>query len=83
MKKRMEPRKVLDRFGKGIPIRPAEQEGWSETAVEVALSDQFLGWIFSLGTSVRILGPAEVVERFTAETQALTDFYRKKEEDKK
>ena len=68
---------LLDRFGKGIPIYPAEQEGWSETTVEVALSDQFLGWIFSLGTNVRILGPDEVVERFTDETRALTEFYSK------
>ena len=31
--------------------------------MDVALSNHFLGWIFSLGTKVKIVGPAEVVER--------------------
>ena len=35
--------------------------------MEVALSDQFFGWIFGLGTSVRIAGPEEVKTRFKEE----------------
>jgi hypothetical protein len=30
---------LFNRFGKGIPITPTDKEGWSETHVEVALSD--------------------------------------------
>ena len=66
---------LLDRFGKDISIHPADKEGWSETCVDVALSDQFLGWIFSLGTSVRIVGPEEVVERFAEEIRSMARIY--------
>ncbi len=70
---------LLDRFGTEISIRPAKGEkGWSETYVDVALSDQFLGWIFSLGTAVRISGPKEVVERFSSELKAMSKMYAKK-----
>jgi predicted DNA-binding transcriptional regulator YafY len=64
------------RFGKGIPIKQTDKEGRSETHVEVALSDQFLGWIFSLGTKVKILEPEEVVERYTREIVAMSQMYK-------
>lgn len=64
---------LLDRFGKDIPISPADTAGWSVTRVKVALSDQFLGWIFSLGTKVRITGPEEVKERFADELRAVLE----------
>ena len=67
---------LLDRFGKDIMIHPSDKDGWAETSVDVALSDQFLGWIFSLGTKVRIAGPEEVVERFQREIKALSGFYK-------
>jgi predicted DNA-binding transcriptional regulator YafY len=67
---------LLNRFGKGIPITPTDKEGWSETHVEVALSDQFLGWIFSLGTKVKILEPEEVIERYTRELAAMSQMYK-------
>ena len=66
---------LLDRFGKDISIHPTDEDGWSETNVDVALSDQFLGWIFSLGTSVKIVSPAEVVERFAGEIRAMAEIY--------
>ena len=52
---------ILDRFGKDITIIPAKESGWYETNVDVAVSAQFFGWIFSLGTNVRIAGPPDVV----------------------
>ena len=67
---------LLDRFGKEIPIHPAKKKGWSVTHVEVALSDQFLGWIFSLGTDVKITGPKKVTERFASELAALQKVYK-------
>ena len=36
---------------------------------------QFLGWVFSLGESVRILGPEAVVDQMKAETQRLIGQY--------
>ena len=58
---------LIDRFGKEIPIKASRDEGWSETRVEVAVSDQFLGWIFALGTNVKILGPDWVIEHYKSE----------------
>ena len=66
---------LLDRFGKDISIYRTEKEGWSETYVDVALSDQFLGWIFSLGTKVKIVGPDDVVKRFKSELNAMKRLY--------
>ena len=66
---------LIDRFGKDITIRQTEEEGWSETRVDVALSDQFLGWIFSLGKNVMITGPEAVVDRFRSELRAMNELY--------
>ena len=66
---------LLDRFGKDIPIYKTDKKGWSETYVDVALSDQFLGWIFSLGTRIKIVSPGEVVERFADEIRAMSRLY--------
>ena len=66
---------LLDRFGKDISIYKTDKPGWSETSVDVALSDQFLGWIFSLGTSVKIAGPEDVVKRFKNELAAMKKLY--------
>lgn len=65
----------IDRFGKDIMIHPSKKKGWSEFSVDVALSDQFFGWIFALGTKVKILGPKEVVEIFKGEFAALDKLY--------
>lgn len=55
---------IIDRFGKDIMIHSAKEEGWSETVVKVAVSRQFFGWIFALGTDVVIKSPKDVVEEF-------------------
>lgn len=66
---------ILDRFGKEITIRKTEEEGWSEANVEVALSDQFYGWVFSLGTGVKIMGPEEAVDWFAKDIKAISEMY--------
>ena len=66
---------LLDRFGKDITIIPGDLPGWSETSVIVSLSDQFFGWIFALGTNVRITGPKSVQDRFAQELERLTKLY--------
>lgn len=65
----------IDRFGKDIPIRPYKRKGWSETMVDVAVSDQFLGWIFALGTKVKLVEPEKVTERYQCVIEAIRDFY--------
>lgn len=44
-------------------------------AADVAFSNQFLDRIFSLGTSVRIIGPEEVVEKYAGEIGTLSQMY--------
>ncbi len=66
---------LIDRFGKDITIRPSADEDWSEANVDVAMSDQFLGWIFSLGSNVSIIGPPEVVERFSKDLKDIASLY--------
>ncbi|SDH84259.1 Predicted DNA-binding transcriptional regulator YafY, contains an HTH and WYL domains [Pseudobutyrivibrio sp. 49] len=58
----------IDRFGKDISIRPVD-DGRSKIAVDVAISLQFFGWIFSLGKDVAITGPEAVVEMYKKELQ--------------
>ena len=51
----------IDRFGKNITFRSVDQEH-SELHVDVNVSPQFFGWIFSLGKDVKVTGPDEVVD---------------------
>lgn len=52
---------VIDRFGKDVTIRKLDEEHFV-VVVDVAVSEQFLGWIFALGSGARIVGPESVVE---------------------
>jgi len=52
----------LDHFGKEITFRSIDNEH-SVLAVDVAVSPQFFGWIFSLGKEVKVTGPREVMEQ--------------------
>ena len=53
---------ILDRFGTDTMIVPADEEHF-RVHVKVAVSGQFLGWIFALGNDIRILGPENVVAK--------------------
>lgn len=52
----------LDRFGKDITFRKVD-DLHSEFMVDVNVSPQFFGWIFSLGKDVKVMGPSDVVEQ--------------------
>ncbi len=64
----------IDRFGTDIFIRPSK-EGWSVTTIDIALSNQFFGWVLGLGTSVKIVSPETVVERFRKYISEVLDMY--------
>ena len=66
----------IDRFGRDISIYPADKKGWSEITVDVAMSDQFLGWIFALGPKVKILSPEDVVDRYKKELNEMVKLYK-------
>ena len=52
----------IDRFGKNIAFRRIDEEH-SYLLVDVAVSYQFFGWIFSLGKEVKVVEPYDVVEK--------------------
>lgn len=53
---------VLDRFGEDVSIRREDADTF-QVRVRVAVSPQFLSWVFSFGDSVRIVSPAAVAEK--------------------
>ncbi len=66
---------LIDRFGKDISIRKSDEEGWSETSVDVAISDQFFGWLFALSDGVIIASPKDVKDRYRQELLKITERY--------
>ena len=66
---------MIDRFGKDIIMVPGKGEHFTVN-VTVHVSRQFLGWIFSLGEKVKILGPEEVIQAMRREGERLTEQYR-------
>jgi hypothetical protein len=66
---------LIDRFGKDILIKPVD-EGHFRTIVNVAVSDQFLGWIMALDEGVKVVGPDKVVERMKEKIRLLNKVYK-------
>lgn len=65
---------IIDRFGKENIFFPEDEQHFT-VHVRVHVSKQFLGWIFSLGEKVKILGPEEVIEEMKEEAQRLIKQY--------
>ena len=65
---------IIDRFGKDVMMIPVDEDHFN-VSVDVRVSRQFLGWVFSLGESVRILALEAVVDQMKAETQRLIGQY--------
>ena len=53
---------ILDRFGKEITLVPLDEDHFY-FYVTVAVSNLFLGWVFSMRQNVQIIGPEHVVEK--------------------
>lgn len=53
---------IIDQFGRETALTKVDDERF-EARVDVAVSDQFLGWIFALGGRVVIKGPEDVKGR--------------------
>ena len=65
------------RFGKEIPILKSDDSHF-RTSVEVAVSPQFLGWIFALGGKIKITGPEPVVSMMAAQAEEVMRLYSEK-----
>lgn len=65
---------IIDRFGKDVMMVP-EDENHFTVNVDVRVSNQFLGWVFSLGEGVKIVSPEEVLERMNREITRLIRQY--------
>ena len=65
---------MIDRFGKDIMMIPKD-ENYFTVNVDVHVSNQFLGWVFSLGDGVKIISPDEVVEQMKQEVERLQQQY--------
>ncbi|EJP19665.1 hypothetical protein LSA36186_13020 [Lachnoanaerobaculum sp. JCM 36186] len=58
----------IDRFGKDTLFRKIDENN-SELIVDINVSPQFFGWIFSLGNDVEIVSPIEVVNELREYTK--------------
>ena len=58
----------IDRFGKDTIFRKIDENN-SELIVDINVSPQFFGWIFSLGNDVEIVSPKEVVNELREYTK--------------
>lgn len=65
---------IFDRFGKDIILTPVDDNHFS-TCVDVSMSDQFLGWIISLGDAIRITGPQSAIDEMKAIAERLSKQY--------
>lgn len=59
---------MIDRFGKDVMMIPSGEDHFTVN-VDVRVSRQFLGWVFSLGEQVEILSPEEVRTAMKEEIQ--------------
>ena len=65
---------IIDRFGKDVMMIPADKEHFTVN-VNVYVSRQFFGWVFSLGSDIKIVGPDEVVDQMKTEAERLMEQY--------
>ncbi len=68
---------IIDRFGKDVIMIPEDADHFTVN-VDIHVSNQFLGWIFSLGEGVKILSPDEVLEQMNREITRLISQYMRR-----
>lgn len=63
---------LIDRFGDDLLMTKKDDEHFT-ASVTVAMSHQFIGWLFGLGNGIRVTGPPDVLEEVK---RASETFYR-------
>lgn len=66
---------IIDRFGKDVIMVPGNEDYFTVN-VDVHVSRQFFGWVFSLGEDIKIVGPCEVASQMKAEAERLMSQYK-------
>jgi len=66
---------LIDRFGRDIPIVTQDFNRFQAT-VNVVVSPQFLGWLFALAPSVRVVAPDDIVQQMRAAIRRTGETYR-------
>ena len=67
---------MLDRFGRDIPIVKVNDEEF-ETRIDLAISPQFYGWLFALGSDIRVTSPGFVVNKLREYGENVMRNYKK------
>lgn len=65
---------IVDRFGKNVFVEK-ESDSTFIVNVKVAVSPQFFGWLFGLGTKVKVLAPQKAVEEFSSYVNSISQLY--------
>jgi len=65
---------VIDRFGRGVNMLPADEKHF-EITVPVAVSNPFFAWLFGLGKAARITAPQSVVDKMTGLLESVRGIY--------
>ena len=65
---------IIDRFGTEVDIIKRATDSFT-VRVNVQISPQFLGWVFSLGENIKIISPDSVIERMRDEITRIQGIY--------
>ena len=65
---------IIDRFGTEVDIIKRATDSFT-VRVNVQISPQFLGWVFSLGENIKIISPDSVIERMRDEITRIKEIY--------
>ncbi len=65
---------IIDRFGTEVDIIKRAADSFT-VRVNVQISPQFLGWVFSLGENIKIISPDSVIERMRDEIARIQGIY--------
>ena len=63
---------VIDRFGTEVTFRKEDNDSFS-VRIQVAVSNQFFGWLAGIGKDVKILSPVSVKEQYRQYLQSIMD----------
>lgn len=67
---------VIDRFGRGIHIRPVNENSF-RVSTQAIISDGLVRWLLTWGSDARVITPSPLIERMRTEAEKLYQAYQK------